>query len=589
MAVRTETSLYRMLDVVPLFAGDKRVDLSFTVVPGSDFGHRLPALLDAAGMPHLPWSKAVDSRAHLALAASPNGDLHRLRAPLMLVPHGAGFNKRLTTTAVTTSQQGEQEEQDAPEASGLSARQLLHQGRVTASLIGLAHPDQLKRLARSCPPAAAHARVIGDPCLDRMLAGRARREAYRRALGGGDGRRLIVLSSTWGKRSLYESLTALPARLLAELPYDEYRVVLALHPNVWAQHSPWLVRHWLADALDAGLVLLAPDEGWRAAVVAADCVIGDHGSVALYAAALDRPVMLVGDGGREVVPGSPLTTLAALAPGLDPGAELREQVARAVEGYRPGALRGAADQTFDLVGGSAGALRSLMYGVLGLAEPARAPAVRALPAPDPALRPAAALQTWTRITARRPDGLTVLVERFPAAVEQYATREAHPEARVHLLVDVDRCDDLRLLQNAVVVLGSATAAGAESNDPDDGAERAAALLAQHPRARAAAVTAGPGRLRLSLRNGPSSTVSVVPGTSSTDAASTPTPPAPSTPTSTELAVAASALYAACCDRQRPVPEATRATRAAGAAAGPPGEVTVLIGGRRLRLLPVALR
>lgn len=38
-------------------------------------------------------------------------------------------------------------------------------------------------------------------------------------------------------------------RLLAELPYDQFRIALVLHPNVWSSHSRRQIEAWLADLL----------------------------------------------------------------------------------------------------------------------------------------------------------------------------------------------------------------------------------------------------------------------------------------------------------------------------------------------------
>jgi hypothetical protein len=79
--------------------------------------------------------------------------------------------------------------------------------------------------------------------------------------------------------------------LLGALPSDEYRVALVLHPNVWSWYGEFQIESlWLDRARDAGLLLLPPDNGWKAALISADLVIGDQGSVTLYAAALDKPV-----------------------------------------------------------------------------------------------------------------------------------------------------------------------------------------------------------------------------------------------------------------------------------------------------------
>jgi hypothetical protein len=86
-----------------------------------------------------------------------------------------------------------------------------------------------------------------------------------------------------------------------------------LHPHVWHGHSPHQIRSWLADCVRAGLILIPPLEGWRAALIAADIVVGDHGAVTCYAAALDKPVALAAFDEHEVVVGTAVSTMVDLA------------------------------------------------------------------------------------------------------------------------------------------------------------------------------------------------------------------------------------------------------------------------------------
>jgi hypothetical protein len=270
----------RLLDVVPLLDPDS-VSVTFTVPPGSVSQTGVLPLLHEAGVTRLlPWRQALRGRFALALAASPKGGLHRLRAPLLMLPHGVGHN-RLVGAAPG----------DLDVASGLAPEQLVHRTwygrrRVVPARIALSHSEQLDRLRCSCPPAADRARVVGDPAFDRMLANSGRRDRYRSTLGADAGRRLVVLSSTWNRRTLLGAQRDLVRRLLAELPVDEYRVLLVAHPNIWAREGGARLGLWFADELEAGLGIVPPSEGWRTALIASDLVVGDHGSVTFYAAAL---------------------------------------------------------------------------------------------------------------------------------------------------------------------------------------------------------------------------------------------------------------------------------------------------------------
>ncbi|MFE3828572.1 translation initiation factor 2 [Streptomyces sp. NPDC059092] len=382
-AVRSATALNRLLDTLPAFAGDHRVRPVFTLVPGSDFSTDALAALDGAGARTIPWPEAVRGGHDLVVAASPNGPLHELPGPLVLLPHGAGFNKRLPHTSTDDS------------ASGLHTRQLLRGGTPLAALHALAHPDQLARLAREAPAAARRAVVVGDPTLDRILASRTRRERYRDALGTG-GRRLVAVVSTWGPESLLARRPGLPRLLTAELPYDAYQVALVLHPNVHSRLGGFTLRQQLAPALAAGLLVARPHEEWAAVLSAADCVLTDHGSSALYPAALDLPLIGCYDGGTELLAASPMAGLLARVPRLAPDEPPAAAIDAAVTGHRTGDTGALAAAAFDQRERSLEHLRTRCYALLGLEPPPGRIVPRPLSVP--------------RITAQRPTALAVRVD-----------------------------------------------------------------------------------------------------------------------------------------------------------------------------------
>ncbi|MGK5638700.1 translation initiation factor 2 [Streptomyces sp. URMC 126] len=392
--MRSAGALHRLLDVLPVFDGDERVTSRFTLVPGSDFGVDALAALDRSGARLLTWDDAR-SRAHdLVLTASPKGAIRVLSGPRVLLPHGAGFNKAIA-------------EEGSPRLpSGLDPHFLLVDGQPWAALHALAHGDQLDRLAEYCPPAAARATVVGDPTLDRLLASLSHRDDYRAALGTGE-RRLIVLTSTWGRESLLTRRPELPAALARVLPHDAYQLALVLHPNEHSRLGAYDLSRHLTPALRAGVVLAEPYEEWAALLVACDAVVTDHGSTALYAAALGRPVVGAYDGGDELIPGTPMAALLEQAPRLTDPAGLEEAL-RAAAAQE---VRKCADAAFDLPGESLPRLRAELYRLLGL-RPRPAPVrPRALPAPrrPPVPNGPAAFAVRTRVTGRR-----IAVERFPA-------------------------------------------------------------------------------------------------------------------------------------------------------------------------------
>ncbi|WP_371792568.1 translation initiation factor 2 [Streptomyces sp. NBC_01471] len=395
-AARSATALHRLLDVAPVFAGDGRIGhRRFTLVPGSDFGVDALAAIETAGARTVPWAEALRQPYDLVVAASPKGDLHLLTGPLALLPHGAGFNKSLTG------------EGSADAASGLDPVWLLRDGRPLADLHGLAHPGQIARLAARCPAAAARATVVGDPVLDRMLASLPRRDAYRAALGTGD-RRLIALTSTWGPESLLERRPELPAELAAHLDCDTYQLALILHPNEHSRTGAYDLRQALAPALASGMLLARPYEEWASVLVAADGVITDHGSTALYAAALGIPMAAGCDGGSELIPGTPMAELLSRATVLDTAADLEPVLAA----HSPQAVRVLAAPAFAERGRALDRLRTELYALLGLAPPTAAINARPLPPPTPAPSTPAAFAVRTEV-----HGADISVERRPAHTE----------------------------------------------------------------------------------------------------------------------------------------------------------------------------
>jgi hypothetical protein len=321
---------------------------------------------------------------------------------------------------------------------GLSPEWLTHDGRLIASSIVLSHAEQLDRLRLSCPEAVPAAVVAGDPCFDRMLASFPLRDTYRAALGVRSGQRLVVVSSTWGPGSLYDQAADVVRLLRTELPLDDYRVALALHPNTWFGHSPWQVRMWLAECERAGVVVLPPEEGWRAALVAADVVVGDHGSVTFYGAALGVPVLLAAAAHDAVDPASAVGRFIGKADRLVPGRPLRQQLDAAKLSDEVSAIAALVSSA---PGQAATLLRTEFYRLLQLSEPGTAPEVRTVPVARVTTPPV--VHQWVRVESDTADRAVVV--RFPADLR----RASPPDS--HLVVGVDT-PDATLLESAEIVV-----------------------------------------------------------------------------------------------------------------------------------------
>ncbi|MEV6236835.1 hypothetical protein [Lentzea sp. NPDC051838] len=306
----------RLMDVLELFKSDQRIQVVCTVPDTRGASYGTHEFLQRQGLLTLPWRQATGLEFDLVLAAS-RRDLEHVLGPVLVLPHGAGALKSRRLTG-----------------HGLDRHELMRGGRVTAAALVLSHDDELRVLERSCPEAVPHAVVAGDLCLDRMRASLPHRDDYRAALGIAPHETLVTITSTWRPDSTFGSRPELYRT-------GDFRKAVVIHPTTWSVHGPWQIRAWLADRPD--LIVIPPEEGWRAAVIASDRVIGDHGSVTQYAGAVGVPVQLA--------------TRAPVRPG-----SLADLVTRGVPDIAA-RLSSRPDQ-------AAAILRATAYRLLGLPEPA---------------------------------------------------------------------------------------------------------------------------------------------------------------------------------------------------------------------------
>ncbi|MCG7523732.1 hypothetical protein MHW47_04630 [Streptomyces sp. OfavH-34-F] len=363
--VHTVTYGKRLLDVLALLEADFRLQIFFTAPPHA-FGDDVPAFLARLGSVVLPWEQATGMTFDLALAAGPRGVEH-VNAPLITLPHGANYLKRVAEGAHSG-------------VAGLRRQDLAPGGRLPAA-VGVPHRDELRELARTCPEALPLAHVLGDPVHDRITASLSLRAAYRRALGLGEGQKLVVAVSTWGAHSSFGRFDALLPRLICELPAARYRTALLVHPNVWAGHGAYQVRSWLSRCVHLGMGIVPPEADWRSVLIAADWIIGDHGSVTLYGTLTGAPILLAAAPEHEINPASPAATLAAQAPRLSPTHPLADQLAYVSREYRAEEYAPISSRITSEPGRFNRNTRRLMYGLLGIGQPAHEPVT--VPLPDP--------------------------------------------------------------------------------------------------------------------------------------------------------------------------------------------------------------
>ena len=93
VVVHTMASANRLLDVVPLFGSDLRVQLVFSCPGTSAVSEGVTDLLDQLGAVTTPWTQAIHTPFDLIVTASNSGNLNELNGPIVVMSHGVGYSK----------------------------------------------------------------------------------------------------------------------------------------------------------------------------------------------------------------------------------------------------------------------------------------------------------------------------------------------------------------------------------------------------------------------------------------------------------------------------------------------------------------
>jgi len=286
----------------------------------------------------------------------------------------------------------------------------MHNGNVVPEVIVLSHPEQRERLKDTCPEAVPNTLLAGDICYDRLRASTPLRPSYRRSYGLETGQRLIVVSTTWGPDSLLGIDPDFPRKLASALPVDRFRIILCLHPNIRSHHSRWQVAEYLSGAARAGIEISEGVGDWRTAVVAADLILGDHGSIPYYSTALGNPLLLAAAPTHSVDPASPSAQLLRAAPKLDLGGDFVRQIEQAITEHDADRYSGIAALTSSTPDAGAELLRAALYRTMRLPEPDEPAEISALPLPA---RPLAGASSHV-VHVRRGTERAATITRFPA-------------------------------------------------------------------------------------------------------------------------------------------------------------------------------
>ncbi|MBE2997968.1 hypothetical protein IDM40_04480 [Nocardiopsis sp. HNM0947] len=366
----------RLRDLLPLFENDLRIQTVQIAGEGSRFAPSGRTALESSGGLVLPWNEALRHRFDLGVAAhnGHNSHLERISAPMLVLPHGMGFSGSVPPGP------GFGPPLATPPTVDAVYSTLVRYGRVTPAALGVAHRNHKELVTRVVPEAEPICHVVGSTAYDRAVASASLREDFRRAAGVEDGQRLVVLSSTWGPNSLVGSGFHVVQRLMEELPRD-HKAALLVHPGVWSAHGARQIQAWLASARARGLRILERRASWPSLLVAADAVLGDHGTTTFTAAALGKPVVLAGGSSPNTDPRSQARVMLENERWCGPEGSIVRQLDRAADERLPEKAELYAGLLTSEPGRSAELLRALIYRLLELPEPSHPAPTHCLPVP----------------------------------------------------------------------------------------------------------------------------------------------------------------------------------------------------------------
>jgi hypothetical protein len=351
LVAHTRLSLGYVLDHYRLLTD---AGLNFTITRAPDeHASGVEQMMDATGLPRLPYCVAIQRTWDLALFATHGSEIFFAGADSRVhIQHGLGAGKLVDGQDFT-----------------YGPKWALWDGKPKYDVMLEASYEVRGRAVAACPLLADRIRVVGDLRADRLLAADRNRLAYRAAFGIEPDELAVVVISSFGPHSLFRGCGL---GLIDELlTWRGARVLLSVHPHVWTG------RHDYRAGLDAalaprtarGLLVCGPGQDWEPFLAAADLGVIDHSSLGLYFSLLARPTVAVPIPAGVANLTAPVAVLRALSPMTVNPRTLRPAVARAMDRFDPDAFAPWRHGLVAHHGQAASRTRSVLYQLLGLPLP----------------------------------------------------------------------------------------------------------------------------------------------------------------------------------------------------------------------------
>ncbi len=249
---------------------------------------------------------------------------------------------------------------------GYGPRAKLADGSPRYSVMLEASEKNRARVAARDPLLASAIRVVGSLQDDALLTQVGQRAALREALGYSLDERVVLVQSTWGPHCLFRTVGEALLKEIAANPST--RFVLSLHPHEYRPNADG-TPSW-GERLQAlrlpNVDVRAPGQAWIPTLIAADFVLTDHTSLAIYAALAEKPTIWVPVPQDLIAEGTALSRLRAIAPTWEPKQALEDALVVSAREHPSEELLALAREINSCPGEAAGRVRSVVYELLGL-------------------------------------------------------------------------------------------------------------------------------------------------------------------------------------------------------------------------------
>lgn len=317
LVAHNELMVRYLSEVVAALGNDPRMELRFARSPLVDRHVPSSVIAERLAVPTLSFGRALFQWWDLIISADhfPSSLFHPTIAK-MFISHGLYSGKRFG------------------ENDYIYGERTFYAGGKLLYSVMLAAGEWEHRCALAVNPRLdGVVRVAGEMLVDRLLEHQELRGQIRERLGVGRDQRVLLIMSSWGERSLVQTVGR---KLIeqAERLTGEYYVLVSIHPNNYTRGDRTSeLQDFLSSKTGTRLHVVGQFEPWFEFLTAADVAISDHTSLCLYFAQLVRPLIFVPCDISAFTEGSPLPRLYEKLPKLDTVVDLNDALRTILADY----------------------------------------------------------------------------------------------------------------------------------------------------------------------------------------------------------------------------------------------------------------